>query len=70
MAKAKISKKGKSKDDRPARARYWASRTLEERKVKNLMRNGMTRATATTYWNNIRQGRVPDGFLRKAIKLD
>jgi hypothetical protein len=46
-------KKSKRADKRPARARYWARRTLEERKVKNLMRCcGMTRKEALKHWHN------------------
>ncbi len=59
-------KKSKSKDNRPARKKYWASRKLEKNKVKSLMKSQkMTRAEATTFWNNERKGRVPDGYLLK-----
>jgi tRNA 2-selenouridine synthase SelU len=56
-------KKSKSKDNRPARVRYWLSRTLEKNKIKHLMRNGYTRANALEFWQNKRQGRLKDGFL-------
>ncbi len=56
-------KKTKSRDDRPARARYWAKRTLEAHKVKNLVRYGYSPEKALRFWREHRKGRVPNGFI-------
>lgn len=64
-SRRKTGKKSKRPDKRPARARYWAKRTLEERKIRNLMRCcGMSRQSAYNYWHKTRKGRVPNGYLR------
>lgn len=70
---AKLKRKAKGPDNRPARVRYWASRHLEKNKIKNLMKHcGMTRAEATKFWREgspkkdgrgRRLGRVPSGYL-------
>jgi len=36
----------------PARARYWASGRLRERKMKNMLANGYTLAAASLVWQN------------------
>ena len=59
-------KRSKSPDNRPTRRRYWAKRTLETKKVHNLMIHcGMSKQSAFNHWHKTRQGRVPDGFLIK-----
>jgi len=61
-------KRSKAPDNRPARKKYWASRKLEKNKVKHLMKSqGITRSEATTFWNNVRKGRVPDGYLHQTL---
>jgi len=61
----KTGKKSKRKDARPARARYWAKRILEERKIANLMKHcGMSRQAAFNRWHAERKTRVKDGYLR------
>ena len=65
IASTKTSKKSKRRDMRPARARYWASRRLEERKITNLMKHcGMSRQSAYNRWHTERKTRVKDGYLR------
>jgi len=65
VATRKTGKKSKRRDARPARARYWATRRLEERKIGNLMKYcGMSRQSAYNKWHSERKGRVKDGFLR------
>jgi hypothetical protein len=60
--------KSKAKDARPARKRYWMKRTLESRKVKNLMKFcGMTRQTAYNLWHKVRKTRVPDGYIDRYV---
>lgn len=60
----KVSK-SKSKDQRPARQRYWARRRLEVHKAFNLMRcNGMTAKGAVLYWREVRKNRIPTGFIQ------
>lgn len=60
-------KKSKAPDNRPARKRYWARRTLETRKVGNLMdRCGMTKQAAYNRWHRERKGRVPTGYLNQS----
>lgn len=75
-ARTKRAKKSKRPDKRPARAKYWASRRLEEKKIRNLMDHcGMSRQQAYHTWREgmptkkgglfgKRQGRVPDKYLR------
>lgn len=42
----------------PSRQRYWATRRLEQHKVKALMaHSGMTRAQALVFWQDARGGR-------------
>ena len=61
----KPGKKSKKPDKRPARARYWAARVLEIRKVRNLMRCcGMSKQSAYKYWRSHRKGRVKEGYFR------
>lgn len=50
----------KSKDTRPARARYWAERHLEKNKVKRLLRcNGFKKwADALAFWRSVRTKRM------------
>jgi hypothetical protein len=76
VATTKRGKKSKRLDKRPARSKYWMKRTLEQKKIRNLMRCcGMTRAQAMKTWHEgalskkgklygKRQGRVPDKYLR------
>ena len=62
----KTGKKSKRRDTRPARARYWAKRALEERKIANLVKHcGMSRQSAYNRWHAERKGRVKDGYLHK-----
>ena len=64
----RTGKKSKKPDGRLARKMYWSRRTLETRKVKNLMVHcGMTKQSAYNKWHKDRQGRVPDGYLRRAV---
>lgn len=61
-------KKGKSRDARPARTRYWARRILEKRKIRNIQRNLqrnpdgslMSTTEARDWWRARRIGRTPD----------
>ena len=65
VASTKTGKKSKRRDKRPARARYWATRKLEERKIANLIKHcGMSRQSAYNRWHAERKGRVKDGYLR------
>ena len=65
VASTKTGKKSKRRDKRPARARYWATRKLEERKIANLIKHcGMSRQSAYNRWHFERKGRVKDGYLR------
>jgi hypothetical protein len=53
------SSKGKSKDTRPARARYWQRGKLADHKVSHLMQsNGMTRKAAYAMWVVTRTTRI------------
>lgn len=57
-AKQKLSRhKFAGRNNGPSRQRYWAGKHLQENKVKNLMRQGMTRAEATAFWIEARGGR-------------
>lgn len=61
----KTGKKSKRKDLRPARARYWMTRCLEERKIQALMKHcGLSRQSAFNRWHTERKGRVKDEYLR------
>ena len=61
----KGGKKSKRTDKRPARSRYWLKRTLEERKVKAIMKAyGLTEVRARERWHAERKGRVPKGYVR------
>jgi hypothetical protein len=62
-----------SKDNRPARKKYWASRTLEKNKVKRILNNNqpkkkdgepMTKREVTEWWQSQRSSRVPDSYNR------
>ena len=49
----------KRKDLRPARNNYWARKTLQKHKVRNLIRHcGMTPEAALRYWLKARRMRV------------
>lgn len=64
----KMGKKAKRPDNRPARLRYWLKRTLENRKVRNLMKYcGMSKQSAYNFWHRSRKGRVKDGYLDKHL---
>lgn len=64
-SRRKTGKKSKRKDMRPARARYWATRRLEERKIQALIKHcGMSRQSAFNRWHAERKTRVKDGFLK------
>ena len=64
MPPVKTSKKSKRPDGRPSRKKYWASRHLEQNKVKNLMRHcGMTRANALVFWRKVRTTRIPANYI-------
>lgn len=65
-----------SKDNRPARKRYWDKHTLEKRKIRNILANKqrhhdkeghagkrMTEREALIWWQSRRQGRVPDKYI-------
>ena len=68
MPDNKLGKKSKRRDDRPSRKRYWMKRTLEERKVRHLVKHcGMTKQSAYNRWHTERKGRVPDGYLRQTV---
>ncbi len=73
-------KRSKRKDDRPARKRYWSKRTLEIKKIFNLMIGFLhgknpKKATKEEYqkayrkafdlWHKARKTRVPDGFIQR-----
>lgn len=61
----RAGRKGKSKDNRPARSRYWMMRRLETKKVKNLVEHcGLDYGVAFHRWHKERQGRVPKSYLR------
>lgn len=61
-----------SKDTRPARKNYWARRTLEKRKINNMLQNKqaakkkdgkvLTRAECKAKWQKDRTTRIPEGF--------
>jgi hypothetical protein len=54
-----VGKKSKQPDKRPARARYWATRRLETRKVRNLVKCcGMTLEAAKKKWAATRTTRI------------
>ena len=76
VAKAKRGKKSKTPDNRAARARYWTRRTLECRKVNNMLKNRqtkkkggdpMTRKECVEFWRKSRKGRVPDNYIRREV---
>lgn len=55
---AKLSKKGKMPDKRPARARYWSSGRLRERKIANIVKSsGLSPLAADELWEAARNGR-------------
>lgn len=59
----------KSKDKRPARAKYWARRRLEFIKVKRMMRAyGLDETKAKERWNAERKTHVPDKFVQDFTK--
>lgn len=64
MAKSS-AKKGKRPDSRPARIRYWNSKSLLKRKIGNMIRcNGVPPETAKQVWLNVRQHRRIAGAIR------
>ena len=64
VKKRKTGKKSKRPDNRPARSKYWLRRTLEERKVKAIMKAyGLTKGKAVERWHAERKGRVPKGHI-------
>jgi hypothetical protein len=66
MAKQQ-SRKSKSKDERPARKRYWTRRKLEQHKVRQLVKwRGITYEQALKVWQQARKGRVPNDFFKKS----
>ncbi len=73
MPALQARKKTKRPDLRPARARYWSSHTLEDRKIRNIMKsdknrilaNRITREQAYKLWHAERKGRMK-GLIRKA----
>jgi len=74
----RTGKKSKKPDKRPARLRYWATKRLEERKIRNLMKHcGMTKQQAYRFWREgslakgkegrgRRIGRIKKGLLKVA----
>lgn len=60
MATHKGGKKGKRPDTRPARARYWSKKSLQKKKVKNLLaHNGFDdEHKARVFWLDARKTRV------------
>ncbi len=57
-------KKGKRKDGRPARKRYWAGRHLEKNKIRRMMKAyGLTKKDAEKRWHAERKTRVPAGYV-------
>ena len=60
MAKAaKVGKRAKKPDTRPARARYWAEKHLQKNKIRHIMKNSnMTEAQAFNHWMSARKGRM------------
>jgi hypothetical protein len=68
-----------TKDTRPARKNYWARRTLEKRKIKNMLNNGqaakkkdgktLTRVECKLKWQKDRSCRIPDGFNGRVIEV-
>jgi len=74
VTKARRGKKSKSSDKRPSRGTYWTRRTLEKRKVANMLKNRqpkkkggppMTRKECIEFWQTARKGRVPDNYIRR-----
>ena len=70
------SGRSKSPNAGPARKRYWLNRILEQKKVKNLLKNlqpkvkgdkPMTEAQAVRFWRKARLGRVPEGFIPRVL---
>lgn len=53
----KLSRKGKKKDERPAKKKYWSSRALERNKVRNLIKSGVPVESAKKLWYKMRQNR-------------
>lgn len=44
---------------KPSRARYWASKRLEKRKIRNLVKYcGLSEAAAYDRWHSTRMGRM------------
>lgn len=55
----------------PSRQKYWANKTLEKHKVKNLMNaTGMTRAEALVFWLAARGGRRMRSSIAKASFME
>lgn len=65
LTTAKRGKKSKRTDKRPSRAKYWMKRTLEQKKIHNLMKHcGMTKAQATKVWHKGLHLKTKGGKLR------
>ncbi len=57
-------KKGKPKDGRPARKRYWAGKHLEKTKIQHMMKAyGLNELQAKKRWHAERKTRVPAGYV-------
>lgn len=55
----KPSRRSKSPDNRPARARYWNTGQLRKHKVAHIMKSaGLSRAEALRQWESQRKGRM------------
>lgn len=55
--------KGKGRNDRESRKKYWYYEILKRHKVRNLVNhNGMTRADAIKYWDSVRTRRIRTKF--------
>ena len=62
MAGSSTGSKGWTKDNRPARARYWTRRTLEKRKIKRMMKAyGLSESKAKERWYAERNSRRVKG---------
>ncbi|HEC88458.1 MAG TPA: hypothetical protein ENI52_03985 [Thermoplasmata archaeon] len=56
---SKIGKRSKRPNKTPSRARYWATRQLERRKVRNMVRsNGLNYQEALKKWREQRKTRI------------
>lgn len=53
--KRSLSRRGKRPDTRPAKKRYWRPGRLREKKIRNMVRNGMDRDAAEKQWDSTRR---------------